>query len=214
MAQEITQYQRRSRELSQSLFGISQTIFLTNEHYLLCIFFFIRFPNKRDALNLLNKNRINFCLKIKAGVCDFFSNAGDGLRASLMPGKCFSLWATYMSECWVSIKPDKLSWTMNEPRSSTYSFHRMKIAFRNAFSKLISSRHWQKKLIKKCSGTFIWNARQWRPHRKKISMNLKWPPVAVEVSPVPLSYYGVNRCLGHRAGTVIEVLALSTRCLL
>lgn len=54
--------------------------------------------------------------------------------------------------------------------------------------------------------------RQWRPHRKKMSMNLKWSPVAGEISPVPLkSYYGVNRCLGGRDGIVIEVLALSTR---
>lgn len=65
VAQEITHYQRRSRELSQSLFGIGQTIFLMNEHYLLSVFFSIRFPNKRNGLNLLNKNRMNFSLKNK-----------------------------------------------------------------------------------------------------------------------------------------------------
>lgn len=112
VAQEITHYQRRSRELSQSLFGIGQTIFLMNEHYLLSVFFFIRFPNKRNGLNLLNKNRMNFSLKNKtkktpfSWVVTFPPMLGTELRAALMLGKCFNLWATHTSGFCISAQPD------------------------------------------------------------------------------------------------------------
>lgn len=185
-----------------------------NTIYTVYIFFPIRFPNKRDTLNLLNKNRINFCLKIKAGFVTFspMLRMDPGLLSCLASALVPELHTCLNAEFLSSLTSCHEQWMSPGPALSPFIEWRLLLG--NAFSKLISSRHWQKKLIKNCSGTFIWNARQWRPHRKKIPMNLKWPPVAVEVSPVPLSYYGVIRCLGHRAGTVIEVLVLSTRCLL
>lgn len=154
VAQDITHYQRRSRELSQSLFGIGQTIFLMNEHYLLSIFFPIRFPNKRNGLNLLNKNRMNFSLKNKkpfSWVVTFSPVLGTELRAALMHGKCFNLWATYMFGFWISTNPDKLSWTSPGPAPSPF------IEW-NCFQECLfkaTSRHWQRRFIKECTGTFI-----------------------------------------------------------